>query len=126
MNAHEVTILEISRHELGSLSNALNEVCNGIEVLDFETKIGLSTEEANGILDFFCSTYQQALQNERLGNTENKIVLELTRRELCGLINTITVVCFEIEAWEFETRLGITIEEAKTMLCFLKIALESC
>lgn len=57
--------------------------------------------------------------------TREKIVLELSRHELFTLINTLNEVCNEIEAWEFEIRIGMTIEEAKTMLEFFKLNLPS-
>lgn len=50
-------ILELSKNELGVLGNALNEVCNGIEVPDFDTKIGVKTENASLILDSLISIY---------------------------------------------------------------------
>lgn len=58
-------VLEIFRDDFGALSNTLNEVCNGIEVLEFETKIGISREEARGMLKFLSSTYDTALHKER-------------------------------------------------------------
>jgi hypothetical protein len=42
--------LEITASELGILNNALNEICNGIDVPEFETRIGCSLEEAAELL----------------------------------------------------------------------------
>ena len=58
-------VFEISREDLGCLGNTLNEVCNGIEVLDFETKIGTSPEQVSNILDFLGSTYRTSVDIER-------------------------------------------------------------
>lgn len=58
----EKIILELSKDELGVLSNALNEVCNGIEVWEFETRIGITSEDAKAILKFLTSTYKKADQ----------------------------------------------------------------
>ena len=46
-------IIEITDEELYVLSNALNEICNGIEVFEFETRIGMKKEEVKELLDKF-------------------------------------------------------------------------
>lgn len=53
-------ILELSSDELRVLSNALNEVCNGIEVWEFDTRMGVKIDDARNILDFLVSTYIKA------------------------------------------------------------------
>lgn len=55
-------LLEISRDELGVLCNALNEVCNGIEVWEFETRMGVKIENARIILDSLTSMLAKAHQ----------------------------------------------------------------
>lgn len=44
MAARDCSEIEISKDELLILHAALNEVCNGIEVFEFETRIGASPE----------------------------------------------------------------------------------
>jgi hypothetical protein len=39
-----------SLQELETLNNALNEVCNGIDVPEFETRIGVKPEIAQALL----------------------------------------------------------------------------
>lgn len=48
--AGEQADIRFSFDELITLNNALNEVCNGIEVTDFETKIGVPREAAKLLL----------------------------------------------------------------------------
>jgi hypothetical protein len=43
-------VLELSREELEILNNALNEVCNGIDLVEFETRIGCSREYLQALL----------------------------------------------------------------------------
>lgn len=43
--------LTVNRNELSLLSNALNEVCNGIDVQEFSTRLGSSREEAVKLLE---------------------------------------------------------------------------
>lgn len=66
MNAIKINkdkiILELSKDELGVLSNALNEVCNGIEVWEFDTRMGIKIENARIILETLTSIYKKANQ----------------------------------------------------------------
>jgi len=39
-----------SVQELETLNNALNEICNGIDVPEFETRIGVKLEAAQSLL----------------------------------------------------------------------------
>jgi hypothetical protein len=43
-------IVEVSMQELLILNNALNEVCNGIDVPEFETRMGISLQEVDQLL----------------------------------------------------------------------------
>jgi hypothetical protein len=42
--------VEVSEAELTLLNNALNEVCNGIDVPEFETRLGATEAEAQSLL----------------------------------------------------------------------------
>jgi hypothetical protein len=47
-------VVELSTDELGVLQNALNEILNGPEAIEdweFQTRVGVSREEANALLD---------------------------------------------------------------------------
>jgi hypothetical protein len=44
-------ILFANRNELSLLSNALNEVCNAIEVWEFSTRLGSNRDEALKLLE---------------------------------------------------------------------------
>jgi hypothetical protein len=45
------TILELDREELTTLNNALNEVCNGIDLRgESETRMGTTREKAQALL----------------------------------------------------------------------------
>ena len=47
---------------------------------------------------------------------DNKIIVELSFDELKIIVNSLNEICNKIESWEFETRLGIDIEEARKIL----------
>ena len=43
--------VELSKHEVEIINNALNEVCNGIHLEgEFDTRIGCSVEEGSALL----------------------------------------------------------------------------
>ncbi|KFB99280.1 hypothetical protein GTGU_04282 [Trabulsiella guamensis ATCC 49490] len=47
---HKVT-LEVTETELLVLNSALNEVCNGIDIPEFETRLGATLTEVTVLLD---------------------------------------------------------------------------
>lgn len=61
-------VLEMSEDECYLLINALNEVCNGIEVWEFETRLGATPEEAAKILAIMGSLYREA---EKIWNSSD-------------------------------------------------------
>jgi hypothetical protein len=52
--------LELSRVELGTLGNCLNEVCNGLDVPQFETRVGVSVEVVRQMLKQIVQAYRSA------------------------------------------------------------------
>ena len=45
--------IRLSEYELALINNALNEVCNGVDIAEFEfqTRLGAMREEARNLLD---------------------------------------------------------------------------
>lgn len=43
-------VLSLSRDELVAINNALNEVCHGVGMPGFESRIGASRDEVEGLL----------------------------------------------------------------------------
>jgi hypothetical protein len=44
-------LVELTRDELGIINNALNEVCNGIDLeREFDTRMGCTLEQARAVL----------------------------------------------------------------------------
>lgn len=46
----EDVIVKITENELLILNSALNEICNGIDIAEFETRIGSEKEDVNVLL----------------------------------------------------------------------------
>jgi hypothetical protein len=54
-------ILEFSLEELFILNNALNEVCNGMRVPEFATRMGAELDEVDDLLDQIHSIIDQMM-----------------------------------------------------------------
>lgn len=52
-SAHESITLRLATDEVIILSNALNEICNGIWISEFETRVGYTREEVERLLEQF-------------------------------------------------------------------------
>ena len=46
----EGALVLLSKYEIGIINNALNEVCNGIVIPEFETRSGCSLSESQELL----------------------------------------------------------------------------
>ncbi len=53
-------LIALSENELITLSNCLNEVCNGIDLPAFETRVGASRDKVIGMLRTISSGLAQA------------------------------------------------------------------
>ncbi|MDZ4869674.1 MAG: hypothetical protein SGI91_20315 [Alphaproteobacteria bacterium] len=42
--------IDVTIEELTTISNALNETCNGIDIPEFETRVGVPLEQAHALL----------------------------------------------------------------------------
>jgi hypothetical protein len=50
-NQGDEYVLTVTVNELQTLNNALNEVCNGIPIEDFENRVGVPVAVAEQLLD---------------------------------------------------------------------------
>lgn len=94
--------LALERDEIGHLNNALNEVCNGFAVANFEAAIGLSTMQASDLL----RKLHQQIAHEPL---------ILTLSELDAFRNALTAVLAALEPWEYFTRMGFQVNESEAL-----------
>lgn len=104
-------LLRLSLDELGTAGNALNEVCNGIRVDDFESKMGGSPSEVEQILDDIIPIYRQM---ERSGTPH--VLVRLSRYEMRAIIGALKEVCHGIDEFEFATRMGAERAEVDQIL----------
>ena len=80
----------------------LGEICWGLNIENFETKIGVKEEEAEALLE-------RLLGQEKMGSEE----ASLSEMEIKIIKNAFREILNQIEEREFSTRCGFTIEEAR-------------
>lgn len=96
----EITV-KLDSEEIWPLLNILNEVCNGLHIKNFEKTIGEKKEFVVHLMN-------------KISKEENKedIVLNINNSELLVLKKTFEEVFKQIDDWEFQTRIGISTQEA--------------
>jgi hypothetical protein len=93
--------IKLDSNDFWPLINILNEVCHGIKISNFEKTIGVSKQT---VIDFM----------NKISQKDGKEPLELiiNSSEHTILKNSFDEVLRQIDDWEFQTRIGITILEA--------------
>jgi hypothetical protein len=113
--------LRLSRGELVFVNNILNEVCNGFEVPELITQVGISREDARKLLARVhdVAAYPSGNGDERIGGgagRQDAATLELTRPELMAIRNALFETLHELGIEEFGTRVGVSFEKGQTRL----------
>jgi hypothetical protein len=90
MTANRTARLSLDEDEWLTLNNALNEICHGFKVANFDAAIGANVEAATRILN--------ALHESRS--------IEVGISEASILRNALIAMMAEIEEWEYHTRIG--------------------
>ncbi len=103
--------LTLSRDELGTMGNALNEVCSGLRVIDFESKMGGEADEVHQILLDIIPVYRKMKESR-----SSRVTLGFSCREVRSIIGALKEVLLEIDAIEFATRMGAEISEVEEIL----------
>lgn len=94
--------LRLTRGEICQWNNALNEVCNGFSVANFQAAIGISENAAETLLEKVHS----------LTPDEPAVFL---LEDVLAIRNALTAVLTELDSAEFHTRTGSTVEDARKM-----------
>jgi hypothetical protein len=109
-DANHVSLM-LPLEDLGTMGQALNEVCNGIHVVDFELKMGLDEIEAEVILDNIVTIYRKLKESGI-----RDLSVRFSRRELGAIIGALKEVCKGIDDIEFSTRIGAKRSEVDQIL----------
>ncbi|HTZ59516.1 MAG TPA: hypothetical protein VMB49_15520 [Acidobacteriaceae bacterium] len=94
--------LRLSEGDIGHWNNALNEVCNGFSVANFQAAIGIARESAGALLERTHSLTPEGPEYFGLD-------------EVLAVRNALTAVLAELDPAEFHARMGYTVEESKQM-----------
>ncbi|MBA3238018.1 MAG: hypothetical protein H0T62_06670 [Parachlamydiaceae bacterium] len=97
-----ITKTTLDYDEYCTLVNIINEVCNGFYINNLEKATGFTKQTA---IIFF----KKILQKK---GEERAVELVLEDSEIIFIKNSFGEIFKEIDEWEFETRLGVTIPEA--------------
>jgi len=95
-------LLRLRAEELAHWGNALNEVCHGFAVENFEAAIGLRRAAAEDLL-------------RRVAAAAPDRPEEWSLDELSGVRNALTAVLAELDPREFQPRMGHSVEESREM-----------
>jgi hypothetical protein len=95
-------LLRLDEEDKGLWANALNEVCNGFAVENFEATIGLRQGDAEQLL-------------RRLAGVAGGGAEEWSIDELLAIRNALTAVLAEVDPREFHPRMGFRVDEAREM-----------
>ena len=109
-DAHQASFL-LTRDQLAAMHQALNEVCYGIDVVDFEAKMGAKLTKVDQKMDRFSKIYYK-MKKQRL--TEG--IVNFSDRELRMIIGALQEVCRGLPDWEFPIRMGAEVDEIDEIL----------
>jgi len=101
-------VLLLNRDEMGMINNALNEVCNGIYLREFDSRMGAPVDAVRAVLR---PVHDLLLTIRKNGLPKSEIVITFALNELAVMRNALAVILQEIDEVEFETRLGATQKE---------------
>jgi hypothetical protein len=94
--------LRLTEKEIVQLNNALNEICHGFAVENFQAAMGISKESA-----------AQLMQRVHALHVNQAAFFALD--ELLAVRNALTVVLGELHPLEFHPRIGSEVEDAVAM-----------
>ena len=104
-------IKEFSPEEFWPIVNMFIEACHGFYVYNFEKKVGFTKQTVEKHLDKYL----------KIVKSKDKVIIS-DETEIEVILNVSKLVFKEIDEWEFETLIDITIPEAKELIA--KIASE--
>lgn len=103
--------IQLSRSELYIIYTALNEICNGIEIPEFELRIGVPEKKVCLLLDKVGDLYRKIKKED-----SEHLDIELTNDELYIIYTVLNEICNISEIPEFELRIGYPEEQVAQVL----------
>jgi hypothetical protein len=107
-------------NERNQYSYELENVLCSISIMGVSKKFEYTEEELRLLAELLLNEEKDPIEfinNLRSEDViKDTIILEISKNELKILSNALSEVCNLIEEWEFDTRMGIKIENARIML----------
>ena len=100
MSKKKIIRIELTEDEFFALKNIINEACFGIRIDNYENIFGKNEQ--------IVISFSENISNKIL----NGNLLVLSETELQILVKSITEVFRQIDDWKFQTRIGISKNEA--------------
>jgi len=97
---------ETNWNELWPIINVLNEVCHGVNINNFEKEVGYKYEEIHSLLRKV-NSYETKDEELKI-----HILLKLNDYEIMIIERSFDEVFKQIDEWEFQARIGISVQEA--------------
>lgn len=101
--------VQFSVYELIALRNVLNEVYNSLPKSEFETRMGVSRKEVRRFAEVI-------LQRIKKLNKNSEAHFNLLIKDILTFNDALNEVCHGFKVENFETKLGISKQEAKLLL----------
>jgi len=98
----EGVTLRLSEDEIAHWGNALNEVCHGFHVANFQAAIGIPQDRATRLLKRIHALVP--------GQPEG-----FEPEEVMAVRNALTTVLAELDPQEYHARMGFTVEDSRQM-----------
>jgi hypothetical protein len=119
--------VDLTPSDLLCLNNVLNEVCNGFHVPDFGTRIGVTRDEAAGLLDRVHALGEAVwgAQTWDASLARGRAQIDLADRDLLTIRNALSEALRELGIEEFETRVGLSFQEGQARLTYLDNLIEA-
>lgn len=94
--------IKLDKDELWPILNILNQVSNGLKIINFEKVIGANFEIVCNLMD-------------RISREEHKesVILSLSALDVNIIKKSFEECLRQIDEWEFQTLIGISIPEAQ-------------
>lgn len=114
-------VLTLTSDELAGVRQSLNEVCHGYKVPNFRNQIGADKDVVARLLD------QTTRRNPMkvISSGEDEYHATFTPDEAIIIVNAMKETLREFRPGEFQTRIGLEIEEAKRLISTLESGLSS-
>lgn len=110
--------IRISFEELNIFYRSLNEVCRGIDLFEFETRMGDTKEDVLRLMERILEVINETSKNN-MGSTEDEsrsVEIRLSINELLMIHQSLNEICHGFYLSNFQEKIGVTRKEAVDLM----------